>query len=74
MNIISCNNSETKPETKSEQPASNSKDAITVQAIDTTKLAKGAVFYQCEMDKEIISDKPGTCPKCGMELEKVVKQ
>jgi hypothetical protein len=22
------------------------------------------------MDPEVTSDKPGTCPKCGMDLEK----
>lgn len=26
-------------------------------------------FYQCPMHPEIRSDKPGKCPKCGMELE-----
>ncbi len=24
--------------------------------------------YFCTMDKEVGSDKPGTCSKCGMEL------
>jgi hypothetical protein len=27
--------------------------------------------YQCPMDTEVVSNKPGTCPKCGMDLEKV---
>ncbi len=40
----------------------------TFHAIDTTKLTKGAVFYQCSMHKEVMSDKPGDCPKCGMKL------
>lgn len=26
--------------------------------------------YVCPMDTGVISDKPGTCPKCGMDLEK----
>ena len=43
-------------------------------SIDTTKLEKGAVFYQCEMNPEVISDKTGTCPKCGMDLVKVEKK
>jgi len=30
------------------------------------------VIYQCPMDPEEVSDKPGKCPKCGMDLEKVV--
>jgi Cu(I)/Ag(I) efflux system membrane fusion protein len=27
-----------------------------------------SVVYICPMDKEVISDKPGKCPICGMEL------
>ena len=46
------------------------------QATATTKqdtaLSKdtGKVVYTCFMHPEIISDKPGTCPKCGMNLVK----
>jgi hypothetical protein len=29
----------------------------------------GAHLYQCPMHPEVTSDKPGTCPKCGMTLE-----
>lgn len=29
----------------------------------------GAHLYQCPMHPEVTSDKPGTCPKCGMHLE-----
>ncbi|HEY4789085.1 MAG TPA: heavy metal-binding domain-containing protein, partial [Bacteroidales bacterium] len=25
-------------------------------------------IYTCEMHPEVVSDKPGKCPKCGMEL------
>jgi hypothetical protein len=28
------------------------------------------VIYTCPMHPEVISDKPGTCPECGMFLEK----
>jgi Heavy metal binding domain len=31
---------------------------------------KGAGAYTCPMHPEIKSEKPGTCPKCGMELVK----
>ena len=24
--------------------------------------------YTCPMHPEVVTDKPGTCPKCGMEL------
>ena len=36
------------------------------------KLAVVGVRYTCPMDPEIISDKPGACPKCGMALEPMV--
>jgi hypothetical protein len=29
-----------------------------------------AVVYTCKMHPEVISDKPGKCPKCGMDLLK----
>jgi PBP1b-binding outer membrane lipoprotein LpoB len=32
---------------------------------------KDGYLYQCEMDYDVISDKAGTCPKCGMTLKKV---
>ena len=33
-----------------------------------------SVYYTCVMHPEVISDKPGKCPKCGMELVKKVKE
>lgn len=35
--------------------------------IDSTGITK-TVQYTCSMHPEILSDKPGTCPKCGMQL------
>jgi len=32
---------------------------------------KDGNLYQCEMDYDVISDNPGKCPKCGMQLKKV---
>jgi len=29
------------------------------------------VYYTCTMHPEVQSDKPGKCPKCGMELVEV---
>jgi Cu(I)/Ag(I) efflux system membrane fusion protein len=26
--------------------------------------------YVCPMHEEVVSDRPGTCPKCGMALQK----
>ena len=38
------------------------------QAVATSPAPKGAK-YICPMDPEIVSDRPGACPKCGMALE-----
>lgn len=59
--LVSCNNS------------SNS-DKSTSQAIDTTKLKTGEVYYQCEMHPEVLSDKPEKCSKCDMDLMKIEKK
>ena len=32
--------------------------------------SSGVGSYYCPMHPEVISNKPGTCPKCGMDLEK----
>ena len=42
--------------------------------LDTTKVKKGEKFYQCEMDHTIISNKPGSCTKCGMFLTEIKKK
>jgi Cu+-exporting ATPase len=33
-----------------------------------------AARYTCPMDPEVISDKPGPCPKCGMALEPMLDE
>ena len=33
-----------------------------------SKTEKASVVYTCPMDKDVVSDKPGKCPKCGMDL------
>ena len=38
------------------------------QSGNETKPAPVAQKYTCEMHPEVISDKPGKCPKCGMKL------
>jgi transcription initiation factor IIE alpha subunit len=44
----------------------------TKMAMDTIKTAMAStVKYTCRMHPEVISDKPGKCPKCGMELVEV---
>jgi hypothetical protein len=42
----------------------------TSHAKDTTR-AIVKTKYTCPMHPEVISDKPGKCPKCGMTLVKV---
>jgi Cu(I)/Ag(I) efflux system membrane fusion protein len=40
---------------------------------ETKKDMSDSTKYTCPMHPEVISDKPGTCPKCGMDLKKVKK-
>lgn len=40
--------------------------------VKKAELKKRAV-YTCPMHPEVISDKPGDCPKCGMRLEKITQ-
>ncbi|MCB8995501.1 MAG: hypothetical protein H6538_07830 [Bacteroidales bacterium] len=35
-----------------------------------TQAEKSGEYYTCTMHPEVHSDKPGDCPKCGMELVK----
>ena len=46
-------------------PTQNPKD---VQAWLST-LEAGAVYYECPMDTDVVSNIPAVCPKCGMNLE-----
>jgi len=36
--------------------------------LDKDAAKPGATFYTCPMHPEVISEKPGNCPKCGMTL------
>jgi uncharacterized protein with PIN domain len=38
---------------------------------DTTMTVKKVQHYTCPMHPEVMSNKPGKCPKCGMTLVKV---
>jgi hypothetical protein len=42
------------------------KTADTKTTTETSDSAK--VVYTCPMHPEVISNKPGKCPKCGMDL------
>ncbi|MHB9056671.1 MAG: heavy metal-binding domain-containing protein [Paludibacteraceae bacterium] len=43
---------------------------ITATANNLLQEQAAKVEYTCPMHPEVISDKPGKCPKCGMELVK----
>lgn len=66
--LAACNSSSTKNE-----PMKSDKPSQTFN-LDTNALKSGQSYYQCPMDLEVISDKAGPCPKCGMDLEKRIKQ
>jgi hypothetical protein len=48
----------------------NVQSAAAQSKAQTTKSAKTKVVYTCTMHPEVMSDKPGKCPKCGMTLVK----
>lgn len=70
MMFAACSNS---TQHSADKDAKVQADSTQIFNLDTTQLAAGATYYQCPMDLEVISDKPGTCPKCDMELEKMTK-
>jgi RND family efflux transporter MFP subunit len=56
---------------KGTAPADSMKmDSGRTMPADSTPKAKPGQ-WTCPMDPEVISDKPGECPKCGMDLEQV---
>ena len=72
---FACNGSSNKKEQSQSADSSAAPNANTEQnySVDTTKLASGATFYQCEMHPEVISDQPGNCTKCSMALVEMKK-
>jgi membrane fusion protein, copper/silver efflux system len=52
-------------DSKGEKPLSHK------QHHDPTTTLKKVQQYTCSMHPEVITDKPGKCPKCGMTLIKV---
>jgi len=42
------------------------------EAVSTSTQAPKGTKYTCPMDPEVVQDKPGACPKCGMALEPLV--
>jgi len=42
--------------------------SITAYVVTPKQVDEKKVEYTCPMHPEVISDKPGQCPKCGMDL------
>lgn len=52
-------------ETASGTPLSGARIRLYVMSAES-----GHAVYSCPMHPEVVTDKPGTCPKCGMKLKK----
>jgi len=68
LNFGACNSSSKKQEQSTKEHESLNHSTPQVFNLDTMQLRSGDVFYQCEMDLAVISDKFGNCPKCKMKL------
>ena len=45
------------------------------QSVDASPgSSPGGKHYTCPMHPEVVQDKPGKCPKCGMALEEKKKE
>ena len=47
---------------------SPAEEGMRAHSMADTPVSQSAVMYTCVMHPEVISDKPGKCPKCGMAL------
>lgn len=46
---------------------------IAIAPADSSTMDSTSSYFTCSMHPEMQSDKPGKCPKCGMDLVKVEK-
>ena len=58
--FVACNNSDTKNENSTTQTDTSGKRQVMI----------AGEMYTCTMHNEVMGDKPGKCPKCGMTLVK----
>ncbi len=50
------------------QSAVVTRDGASAVWVARTEARKGKMLYTCTMHPEVVSDKPGICPKCNMKL------
>lgn len=46
----------------------NAEDLSNQNTVPENQNTDATKTYTCSMHPEVVSDKPGKCPKCGMEL------
>ena len=54
--------------TTNDQGNQNSGSLSNQKTVTKNQTTAAMKTYTCSMHPEVISDKPGKCPKCGMEL------
>ena len=54
--------------TKNDQGNQNSGSLSNQKTVTKNQNTQATKTYTCSMHPEVITDKPGKCPKCGMNL------